>query len=401
MKKLLMFLVLMVAGCVAFVSCDDDTVELDEMTKQTIIMFCPWSGDRMHSAILNNIDSIESGIKSKNGLGTTRLLVFLSESSHSSKLFEIIYENKTFERKTIAEYSDRPYTTVQGISDLINKVKETAPAWNYAMIIGGHGTGWTNIGDWEDYPYRIKRRTLPIEDETRFFGSVEDKNYAIDVETLAEGIANSDTKMQYILFDDCYMANVEVAYSLRKVTNFLVASTSEVMAIGMPYATMWANLASLSPNYSGIVSSFDKFYSNYRMPYGTLSAIDCRQVEELAGIMKQINAHYQLADTLIDSLQTLDGFVPSIFYDMGDYVKQVCKDPNLYNKFSTKFSKVVPNSVHTDSIYSVVYGFKSFKKLKTFSGLTITDPSLHSVALKGKEMTGWWKATHDNVPQQP
>jgi hypothetical protein len=108
-----------------------------------------------------------------------------------------------------------------------------------------------------------------------------------------------------------------------------------------------------------------------------------------------------LADTLIDSLQTLDGVVPSIFYDMGDYVKQVCKDPNLYNKFSTKFSKVVPNSVHTDSIYSVVYGFKSFKKLKTFSGLTITDPSLHSVALKGKEKTGWWKATHDNVPQQP
>ena len=97
MKKLLMFLVLMVAGCFAFVSCDDDTVELDEMTKQTIIMFCPWSGDRTHSAILNNIDSIESGIKSKNGLGTTRLLVFLSESSHSSRLFEIIYENKTFE----------------------------------------------------------------------------------------------------------------------------------------------------------------------------------------------------------------------------------------------------------------------------------------------------------------
>lgn len=401
MKKLLMSLVLLVAGCLIVASCDDDVVELDDMTKQTIIMFCPWSGDMMYSAICNNIDSIESGIKSKNGLGTTRLLVFICESSRSSKLFEITYENKTCERKTIEQFSGYQFTTAQGICDIIKKAKEIAPAWNYAMIIGGHGSGWTSVSDWEDYPYRIKRRVLPYEDETRFFGSVDDNDYAIDVETLAEGIASSDTKMQYILFDDCYMANVEVAYSLRNVTNFLVGSTSEVMAIGMPYSTMWASLASLSPNYSGIVSSFDKFYRSYRMPYGTLSAIDCRQMEELADIMKQINARYQLDEALLDSLQTLDGLVPPLFYDMGDYVKQLCPDPNLYNKFNTKMSKVVPYSVNTDSIYSHIYGFRSFRKVETFSGLTISDPSLHSVALKGKEKTGWWKATHANTPQQP
>ena len=41
--------------------------------------------------------------------------------------------------------------------------------------------------------------------------------------------------MNYILFDDCYMSTVEVAYDLREVTNYLIASTSEMMAYGMPY----------------------------------------------------------------------------------------------------------------------------------------------------------------------
>ena len=41
--------------------------------------------------------------------------------------------------------------------------------------------------------------------------------------------------MEYILFDDCYMSTVEVAYDLKNVTSHLIASTSEIMAYGMPY----------------------------------------------------------------------------------------------------------------------------------------------------------------------
>jgi hypothetical protein len=32
--------------------------------------------------------------------------------------------------------------------------------------------------------------------------------------------------------------------------------------------------------------------------------------------------------------------------------------------------------------------------VKTFSGITISDPSINSVAKDGKEKTSWWKATH-------
>ena len=55
---------------------------------------------------------------------------------------------------------------------------------------------------------------------TRFFGSVDDMSLAINVNTLAQAIADAGMKMQYILFDNCYMANVETAYELKDVTNF-------------------------------------------------------------------------------------------------------------------------------------------------------------------------------------
>lgn len=395
MRKLLLPLWALFMGCWLLASCDDESIDVNEQNQQTIIMFCPWSGDMMHEMILDNIDSIESGIRKKKGLGKSRLLVFISESADDSRLMEITYKNNACQRNTIAQYSDNQYTTVQGISNLINKVKETAPALNYAMIIGGHGCGWTKWNNWEEYPYRVRRRRVVDDNDTRFFGSVDNKDYAIEVEDLAQGIANSGVKMQYILFDDCYMANVEVAYSLRKVTNFLVASTSEVIAIGMPYSTMWTYMASATPNYSGMVNAFKTFYSNYRSPYGTLSAIDCRGVEALAEVMLQINNRYSLTEEQLDSIQPLDGLVPTLFYDMGDYVKKLCPDPNLYKQFTSKMGNVVKNAVNTDSIYSRIYGFRVFKKLDTFSGLTISDPSLHTVAIKGKEQTEWWKATHN------
>ena len=40
---------------------------------------------------------------------------------------------------------------------------------------------------------------------------------------------------QFIMFDDCYMSSMEVAYDLKDVTDYIIASTSEVMAYGMPY----------------------------------------------------------------------------------------------------------------------------------------------------------------------
>lgn len=52
---------------------------------------------------------------------------------------------------------------------------------------------------------------------------------------LRRGDNGRGIRFEYILFDDCFMSSIEVAYDLRKITRHLIASPCEVMAYGYPY----------------------------------------------------------------------------------------------------------------------------------------------------------------------
>ena len=421
MKKLfgVFFLTVFIFGMAGCSS--DDEENIDEMTKQTILVFMPWSGSSssqgLYPIMKVNVDSICSAIVANKGMRDSRLMLFLSETSNTSKLYEIVYNSSksTCERNVIKEYSGQGYATTEGLTEILNEVKTRANALNYALIVGCHGTGWTFKESWHNYPHYAKstgwpgesipQERIPYQDydgeitykHTRFIGSVTDiATYSINIPDFAQAITNAGMKMQYILFDDCYMANVEVAYELRNVTNFLLASTSEVMAIGVPYRTMWKSLASATPGYANAVTAFNTFYKAYIMPYGTFSAIDCRKMEELAVAMRDVNSRYTLTDDVRSKIQVLDGFDEPVFYDMGDYLKNLCTDTKDYSHLMTVLESAIKSKCNTEKIYSFLYGSgrEKYIDVNTFSGITISDPSINSVAKDGKEKTSWWKATH-------
>lgn len=408
--KLLFLLLLIVAAC-HFASCsNDETVDINDINKQTILVFMPWTGDGLSKVVFQqNLDSIECAITKARKING-RLLVFISKSENSSDLYEVTYGGGKITHIPIKTYSGKDYTTAAGITQILNDAKTTAPALNYAMFVGCHGSGWTYKSDWTNYPYQAKMNFMLPEDHdvpkptihsahgsydappTRFFGSIKNMENAIDITDLSKGIQNAGLKMQFILFDDCYMANVETAYELRHATNFLIASTSEVMLIGVPYQTIWPALATPTPHYENAIKAFNTFYKSYTMPYGALSAIDCRKMDRLAELMRQINKQNTPDDNMIDSLQVLDGFEIPLFYDLGHYVDKLCKQPILLSDFRTRLGEAVKATAATETLYSAL--FRPHIKVKAYSGLTISDPSKNPVALKGKEKTAWWKATH-------
>ena len=386
----------------------------------TILLYMPWTGslssEGLYPYLTENVESVCTAIEGMKGMTDYRLMLFISESYNKSKLYEITYNESRAkcEKKLVKEYSGHEYTAVKGLTDILNEVKNHATAQHYAMVLGCHGTGWTFKDSWHRYPNYAKETSpslgegsgegIPYQNydgvitpmHTRFFGSVSDiSTFSTDIPTLAQAIANAGMKMEYILFDDCYMANVEVAYELRNVTDFLLASTSEVMAVGVPYYSMWASLASVTPGYVDAVSAFDRFYRDYVMPYGTFSAIDCRQMDELATAMREINSKYKLSDEALHSIQVLDGFYDPIFYDMGDYLEKLCTGLVDYSYIVTLMESTVCSKCSTAQIYSFLYNSPTVIDVNTFSGITISDPSINSVALDGKEKTSWWKATHE------
>lgn len=414
-KKLFTLFICMISLAMTFTGCSEEAFDTDSVNKQTMLVFYPWTGDKSSTGLLgylqNNIDSICDGIIDRKGLNNSRVLVFLSEKYNHSTLYDLQYNatTKSVDRVPLKEYEGASYASAEGIADILNEVKTQANALNYALIVGVHGCGWTYASDWSRYPYYARPSVTRPRDNnfsgiqfgpdpnaplTRFFGSVSLAENAMDISTLAEGIRESGLKMQYILFDACYMSNIETAYELKDVTNYMIASGSEIMAAGLPYRSMWSYLNSSTPNYSSIVSTSVNFYKNSSAPFCNLAAIDCRQVEKLASVMKEINAQYQLsASVSLDSIQHLDGFRPNLFYDLETYVDSLHPSGYLLDQFKSQLKLTIKASDHTDEAYTCIYSSDSFK-IKNYCGITISDPSQHSVAIKGREKTGWWKATH-------
>ena len=415
-KKLFTLFICSISLAMTFTGCSEEAFDTDSVNKQTILVFYPWTGSKSYTGLLgylqNNIDSICDGIIDRKGLNNSRVLVFLSDKYNHSMLYDLQYNatTKSVDRVPLKEYEGASYASAEGIADILNEVKTQANALNYALIVGVHGCGWTYASDWSRYPYYARPSVTRPRDNnfsgiqfgpdpnaplTRFFGSVSLAENAMDISTLAEGIRESGLKMQYILFDACYMSNIETAYELKDVTNYMIASGSEIMAAGLPYRSMWSYLNSPTPNYSGIVSTSVNFYkNNSSAPFCNLAAIDCRQVEKLASVMKDINAEYQLsASVSLDSIQHLDGFRPNLFYDLETYVDSLRPSGYLLDQFKSQLKLTIKASDHTDEAYTCIYSSDSFK-IKNYCGITISDPSQHSVAIKGREKTGWWKATH-------
>lgn len=396
MKKLFTLLIIGILAICSLGSCSDEALDVESVNKQTILAFYPWTGgintSGLKADLANNVDSICQGICDRKGLNNTRVMVFFSDSYDKSTLYDLQYDetSKSVTKVPVKTYDGTVYSTAEGIAEILNDVKQEAPALNYALIIGAHGCGWTYASDWVNYPYRAR----PL---TRFFGSVSYDEAATDVSTLVEAIKTSGIKMQYILFDVCYMGNVETAYELKDVTNFMISSSSEILSYGLPYRSLWTYLNSATPNYSGIVSGAISFYNNTTIPYINLAAIDCRQLDKLASVMKDINSKYTLDSTVpLDSIQPLDGFSPNLFYDLSVYVDSLHPSGYLLDQFNSQMKLTVKAAAHTDEALTALQGGQSGKtfKVKSYCGLTTSTPSLHSVAIKGREKTGWWKATH-------
>ncbi len=374
---------------VFLVSCSwEDDPPLPTKTEQTLFIYLPWSTD-LTDAFETNLRDFETAMKS-DILGNNRVIVFFSSSPTEATLFELKYKNGKTARKTIRSYQNPAFTTAEGITAILNDVVSTAPADRYAMTVGCHGMGWLPVtpgarGEAEKMHW--DHEGVP---QTRYFGG-RTSQYQTEVTTFAEGIAGAGLKMEYILFDDCYMSSVEVAYDLKDVTNHLIACPTEVMSYGFPYHIVAPHL--LTNNYSGICDGFHEFYETYEYPYGTIALTDCTEIERLAGIMREINGRFTFDHQMLGTLQRMDGYGPVIFFDCRDYVRRLCGDPDLLAEFEAQLERTVPEKyrLHTPRFYSRSMGTIA---INTYSGITTSDPSIHTRAATDKTRTAWYDATH-------
>lgn len=383
-------------------SCSSDEPDDIKLTERTVVVFMPWTGNsgNLISFFKTNIADMKAALEQYGNKRTDRIVVYMAESATNSRMFELVLENGKCEEKPIKTYSGIDVTTPVGITSVLGDVADYAPAKKFAMIVGGHGMGWVRTATYARSSAKLHAlMRMKGEDYvplTRFFGGYTDGTM-IDISDFAQGIRNAGIKMEYILFDDCYMSNVEVAFDLKDATDYLIACPVEMMNYGMPYRNILKYLMG-TLDYSAVCSELISFYNSYtyggkKYPYATIAVTDCSQLDAIASLMRQINDAADVeADA--DGVQVFDGYSPSLFYDLGDYVRHICHDETLLAAFRQQMAAAVPYKDNTPYYFTSLVGVNgAVRKITEFSGLTVSDPSLNPYA-NDKRTTAWWKATH-------
>ena len=380
---------------------------------QTVFMFFPWSNSLL-SDFRRTVEDMQT-VVAQRSMKDERIMVFMATSEREAVLFELKKQNGRCLTDTLRRYSDRPFTSRQWLTSLFSEVMTLAPASRYGMVVGCHGLAWVPVQgqrnarkrlcsqeriDEEDNLY--KKEKIDKEGEpndlmhfevqgpvtTRFIGGTYPETQ-IETTDLADAMADAGFHTEYILFDACYMSSVEVAYELKDVTHYLIASPTEVLSYGFPYITMGKHLLG-TPNYKGIVDSFISFYSSYNLPYGTVAVTDCTQLDALAAIAQQINAAD--AEQLVpNGVQILDGYSPTLFYDLGHLMSLKDAGTVLTAAFAEQLEKTVPYKGHTGQYFTALKDAPV--DIKHYSGLNTSQGSLNHMADRLSE-TAWYKATN-------
>lgn len=378
---------------------------------QTVFMFFPWSNSLL-SDFRRTVEDMQT-VVAERSMKNERIMVFMATSEREAVLFELKKQNGRCLTDTLRRYSDRPFTSRQWLTSLFSEVMTLAPASRYGMVVGCHGLAWVPVQgqrnaqkrlgsqeriDEEDNLYKKERIDKEGDDlmhfevqgpvTTRFIGGTYPETQ-IETTDLADAMADAGFHTEYILFDACYMSSVEVAYELKDVTHYLIASPTEVLSYGFPYITMGKHLLG-TPNYKGIVDSFISFYSSYNLPYGTVAVTDCTQLDALAAIAQQINAAD--AEQLVpNGVQIMDGYSPTLFYDLGHLMSLKDAGTVLTAAFAEQLDKAVPYKGHTGQYFTALKDEPV--DIKHYSGLNTSQGSLNHMADRLSE-TAWYKATN-------
>ena len=218
---------------------------------------------------------------------------------------------------------------------------------------------------------------------------------------LADALAALPYRFDFLLFDDCFMANIETLYDLRASVDHVIASPCEIMADGFPYDRIIPQMFTdegRSYDLGAVCYEFWNLYQNdyastiYRMQSGCITLAVMSEIDRLADVMRRIN-RTPAAEYDPNTLQTYEGLSPHLFYDMGQYVSVRCSDAALLDEFAECFDAAFPpeSRLHTDGFYSAYNN--RMNPITHYSGITISEPSTKFT--EENRATNWYRATHE------
>lgn len=390
LKKLGFILVLLV-GSFLTVSCNDDSKDSTtekQLYRRTVIIYMAAqnslgaSSETSISAMEADSSEIAAGIKY---LSTTDNVVLFLDDENAPRLYRFYKsENGSTYYKVLKTYTeDVSSTDPSTLAEVLKIADMYCPSQSYGLILWSHGTSW--LPDLSSYSPKTRAFGIDVgiggdmENDTAADGQA---GHQMEIEEIASAISESGLHMDYILFDACIMQAIEVAYSLRHVTDYIIGSPAITSAYGYVYHDLikealfaWPlsdeNISTIADTHYYDIMENPDWKQKYQDMGCVISVIKTSELENLATATATYLQKYVKGGTY-PNLSSTKGYVDyrSTYYpdsyDINDAMSRLLPEAD-WQKWHETLSKCVIHSRISDSYY---WGAQGTRILTTQSNPT-------------------------------
>ena len=302
-----------------FSSCSIVVVSEEEKSYRKVIIYMAADNGLSEDA-WNNITEIQRVYKNK----SVKLIVFIDSKDDLPHIL-LIEQGGAKLIKTYHEFNSADATYMKHI---VMGIIEMYPAASYGLVLWSHGTSW-----------------LPAGVQLRSFG--DDNGRQIDIWALAAALP---VKFDFMLFDACLMGSVEVVYELRNKTDFIIASSTDIIYKGFPYEWVIPELTSVEPDLRKVASAHFDFYNGMQgeLRSASVTLINTRELEKLATVTGQFITGRKFDLEFFDrtSVQRLDLYIEQYTFDFLDFLEKAFPEADT-NPLKAQLGKTVLYKAHT------------------------------------------------------
>lgn len=375
--------------CLSLAGCRESTSgsRPSEPTR-TILIYLGGDNDLSNQSTAK-LDAIRRGF----GDSRQNVLIYHDPSGKAPVLYKLMDVDGEPVAHPLATYSEENSASPEVLNRVLKQVFDSYPAQSGGLLVFSHASGWLPAGALEDPNEPSKSRSV-----------MNDREAGAEMELADFAAAIPDGAFDFIVFEMCFMTGVEVVYALREKTEYILASSAEILSPGFTsvYPSSFSHLLNDAVPVSKSLRNFaDDYYQSVLKKTGnqrsaTLSVLRTAPVDRLATLCAEILRH---TDQEIDlsAIQHFDrpgsyGDSPALprFFDLRDLLSALATAEQLV-RLDAILEEMVVWRVATENFMIQQNGFE----IRTHSGLTVYSEQEAFPYLNDRyHEQDWYLATH-------
>lgn len=317
-------ILVLVSMTIIFTSCQKSTPTPEPTQEGRNVLAYFVADNNLASYAFADVNEMESAWDDNyNG----KMFVFFNKKGGESQLLQIKHDK---DPEKINSIVIKTYPKTQDPCDVtffrsvVDEVHKLYPAKNRGLILWSHGSGWLKQGS--RYPLKSGEKLSKLDyvlsdendDRQRTIGSADSHGSEMEIYDIAKAL--DGVKFDFISFDACYMACVEVYYELKERANYIFASAAETLADGAPYDQITGMMFEKEINMPKIAETCFQYFNKESgvRKSSTYSVVKTDKLEALAITVKNITKSNNPNSISVQQF----GRSPfnNIFFDLEDFI---------------------------------------------------------------------------------